>query len=131
MTRYEKITISLPSRAAENARKAVAEGRASSVSAYIVEAIEMQNKADNWDEVFAQMMAETGGPMQPWEERAADRALGLLPSGEPDPDAPQIIYAQKVFDEERRKWERAGNTNGKKRTAGTKTGRTTRKKRSP
>ena len=75
MTRYEKITISLPSRAAETARQAVKDGRSSSVSAYIVEALEMQTKTDNWDELFEQMMEETGGPMQPWEERAADRAL--------------------------------------------------------
>jgi hypothetical protein len=106
MTRYEKITISLPSRAAESARKAVKDGHASSVSAYIVEALEMQTKTDNWDEVFEQMMEETGGPMQPWEERAADRALGLLPDGRPDPNAPQIIYARKVFEEERLKHER-------------------------
>jgi Arc/MetJ-type ribon-helix-helix transcriptional regulator len=91
MTRYEKITISLPSRAAENARKAVKEGRASSVSAYIVEALHQQTKTDDWDVVFAEMMEETGGPMKEWERRAADRALGLLPNGEPDPNAPQII----------------------------------------
>jgi hypothetical protein len=107
MTRYEKITISLPSRAAETARKAVKDGHASSVSAYIVEALEMQTKTDNWDEVFEQMMEETGGPMKPWEVRAATRALGLLPNGQPDPAAPQIIYARKIFEEERKKHERS------------------------
>jgi len=107
MTRYEKITISLPSRAAEKARQAVKDGRSSSVSAYIVEALEMQTKTDNWDEVFEQMMEETGGPMQPWEVHAATRALGLLPNGQPDPNAPQIIYARKIFEEERKKHERA------------------------
>ena len=66
----------------------------------------MQTKTDNWDELFEQMMEETGGPMQPWEERAADRALGLLPDGRPDPNAPQVIYARKIFEEERLKHER-------------------------
>ena len=77
MTRYEKITISLPSRAAENARRAVKEGRAESVSAYVVSALDQHGATYDLGTLLAEMLEETGGPMTPAEHRAARRELGL------------------------------------------------------
>jgi Arc/MetJ-type ribon-helix-helix transcriptional regulator len=71
-----KITISLPSRAAEQVRRAVKRGRAASASAYIASAIETKAKSETLDELFAEMLQQTGGPMTPAEIREADRALG-------------------------------------------------------
>jgi hypothetical protein len=47
MTSFEKIAVSLPLQAAESARRAVRRGRATSVSAYIAEAIEEKAKLDD------------------------------------------------------------------------------------
>ena len=77
MTRYEKIAISLPSRAAEHVRKAVRYGRAPSASAYIAGVIEKEAKAQTLMELLDEMLEETGGPMTPAEKRWADRMLGL------------------------------------------------------
>ena len=79
MTRYEKIAISLPSHAAEGVRRAVREGRAPSVSAYVASAIEEKNKQYDLKALLDEMLEETGGPLTPAERRAAERALGLTP----------------------------------------------------
>ena len=77
MTSYEKIAVSLPTRAAESARRAVRRGRAPSVSAYVAAAIEEKAKNDDLSAFLDEMLAETGGPLTAAEKRAADRALGL------------------------------------------------------
>jgi hypothetical protein len=77
MTRYEKLAISLPSRAAESARRAVRKGQAPSVSAYVAAAIEEKSKREDLAAFLASMLAETGGPLTAAEARAADRALGI------------------------------------------------------
>jgi hypothetical protein len=77
MTRYEKITVSLSSRAAENARRAVRDGRASSVSAYVTEVLEEKGSREELIAMLDQMLEETGGPPTPAEIRAVDRALGF------------------------------------------------------
>ena len=77
MTRYTKIAISLPLRAAENARRAVKQGRATSVSAYVAAAIEEKAGRDDLASLLEEMLAETGGPPTPAEWRAAGRALGI------------------------------------------------------
>jgi Arc/MetJ-type ribon-helix-helix transcriptional regulator len=79
MTRYEKIAISLPSRAAETVRRAVKAGKAPSVSAYIVEAIEQHSKKETLEELLDEALAATGGPLTPAEIRWADRMLGIKP----------------------------------------------------
>jgi Arc/MetJ-type ribon-helix-helix transcriptional regulator len=76
MTAYQKIAISLPLQAAENVRRAVKQGRAASVSAYIAAAIDEKAKTENLATMLAEMLAETGGPLSPAERRAADRRLG-------------------------------------------------------
>jgi hypothetical protein len=76
MTRYAKIAVSLPLRAAESARSAVRAGRAASVSAYVAAAIADKAKLDELAGLLDEMLAESGGPLTSAERRAADRALG-------------------------------------------------------
>jgi hypothetical protein len=77
MTRYEKLAISLPSGAAESARRAVRKGRAASVSAYVAAAIEEKAKREDLAAFLDSMLAETGGPLTAAEAREADRSLGI------------------------------------------------------
>ena len=71
-----KIAVSLPSGLVEQAQRAVAEGRASSVSAYVARALEEQAKLDDLATLLQEMLGETGGPLTASERKAADRALG-------------------------------------------------------
>lgn len=71
-----KIAVSLPPELVEQARGAVADGRADSVSAYVAEALEEKATADDLAALLDQMLTETGGPLSPEEVDAADRALG-------------------------------------------------------
>jgi len=71
-----KIAVSLPAGLVEQARRAVVEGRASSVSAYVARALEEQAKLDDLASLLDEMLAETGGPLTVSERKAADRALG-------------------------------------------------------
>ena len=77
MTRYEKITISLPSRAAENVRRAVKAGRAESASAYVLAALDQHGTSLDYATVLAELLEESGGPVTEAELRAARRMLGL------------------------------------------------------
>lgn len=77
MNGSEKIAVSLPGGLAERARKAVRQGRAASVSAYVATALEEKIKLDELSTLLDEMLAETGGPLTPMERRAADRALGV------------------------------------------------------
>jgi hypothetical protein len=77
MTGFEKIAVSLPSRAAERARHAVRRGQATSVSAYIAEAIEEKAKLYDLAALLDEMLAASGGPLTAAERRAADRTLGI------------------------------------------------------
>jgi hypothetical protein len=74
MTRYAKLAISLPLRAAEHVRRAVKAGKADSVSSYIARAIEERAKSDDGD-LFEELLAETGGPLTEAEKRMVDREL--------------------------------------------------------
>lgn len=80
MTSYEKLAVSLPSRVAERARRAVREGRAPSLSAYVAKALDEKADVDELAALLAAMLAETGGPLTTAETRAADRALGVTPA---------------------------------------------------
>jgi hypothetical protein len=81
MTRYQKIAVSLPVRAAETARRAVRQGKAPSVSAYIASAIEEKSKKETLADLLDEMLAETGGPLTPKEIRDVDRIVGPWPKG--------------------------------------------------
>ena len=71
-----KIAVSLPSELVEQAQRAVAEGRAASVSAYVARALEEKAKLDDLASLLDEMLADSGGPLTPRERKAADRALG-------------------------------------------------------
>ena len=71
-----KIAVSLPAGLVEHAKRAVAEGRSSSVSAYVARAMEEQAKLDDLASMLDEMLAETGGPLTASEREAADKALG-------------------------------------------------------
>ena len=60
----------------DQARAAVATGRAASVSAYVAEALEERAKLDDLSAFLDEMLAATGGPLTSAEQDAADRALG-------------------------------------------------------
>ena len=77
MTSYEKIAVSLPTRAVERARRAVRSGRASSVSAYVADAIEEKAKLADLASLLDEMLSESGGPLSVAEQRSADRMLGV------------------------------------------------------
>lgn len=71
-----KLAISLPDEQVEEARRAVAEGRAASVSAYISTALSRIRGMKTWSRPLAEMDAEYG---EPTAERYAwaERVLGL------------------------------------------------------
>jgi Arc/MetJ-type ribon-helix-helix transcriptional regulator len=71
-----KIAISLPDELAEQARAAVREGRAASVSSYVAAAIAQAEGARGITELVADMRAEDGPPDEADYEWAR-RALGL------------------------------------------------------
>ncbi len=71
-----KIAVSLPSELVEQARQAVANGQARSVSAYVAAALEEKAKLDDLASLLDDMLAESGGPLTARERKAADRALG-------------------------------------------------------
>lgn len=71
-----KIAVSLPTELVQQAQRAVAAGRATSVSAYVARALEEQAKLDDLASLLEEMLAETGGQLTAAERKAADRALG-------------------------------------------------------
>ena len=77
MTTYTKLAVSMPSRVAEGARRAVRKGRAASLSAYVAEAVQEKLAQDDLASLLAEMLEETGGPLTASERRAAERALGI------------------------------------------------------
>jgi hypothetical protein len=74
-----KVAVTLPPALLLRARRAVHEGRAPSVSAYVAAALEEKTKLDDLADLLARMLAETGGPLTAAERFAADGALGLRP----------------------------------------------------
>ncbi len=72
-----KIAVTVPRPLVANARRAVKEGRAESVSAYVTAALEEKAKLDDLKALLDEMLAETGGPLTLAERREAERALGL------------------------------------------------------
>jgi Arc/MetJ-type ribon-helix-helix transcriptional regulator len=71
-----KIAVSLPDELVAAARRAVAEGRAASVSAYVAGALARQLREEDLSATIAEMRAEHGVPSV--EDYAwADRVLGI------------------------------------------------------
>jgi Arc/MetJ-type ribon-helix-helix transcriptional regulator len=72
-----KIAVSLPDHLVDEARAAVASGRASSVSAYVAEAMVEKSRRRTLAEVLDQMDADLGVPSAQARTRAA-RVLDAL-----------------------------------------------------
>jgi len=72
----KKIAVSLPDELVAAARRAVDDGRAASVSAYVAAALARQVREDDVTALLAEMRAEHGGPSS--EDYAwADEVLGI------------------------------------------------------
>lgn len=79
-TRYDsgmtvKIAVSLPDELVARAKRAVAEGRAASVSAYVAAALARQVREDELSAMLAEMRAEHGAPSADdvaWADRVLD-----------------------------------------------------------
>ena len=71
-----KIAVSLPDELVDAARRAVAEGRSNSVSAFIAAAIADKARFDDLEALLADMAAESGPPHEA-DRRWARQALGL------------------------------------------------------
>jgi antitoxin ParD1/3/4 len=72
----KKIAVSLPDARVAQARRAVAEGRAASVSAYVAEALARREQEDDAEALISEMIAEHGEPSE--EDVAwARQALGI------------------------------------------------------
>jgi len=69
-----KIAVSLPDHLVEQAKRAVAEGRAASVSAYVAEALEARQSQESLRQVLEDWNIELSPPT-PEEYAAADAAL--------------------------------------------------------
>jgi Arc/MetJ-type ribon-helix-helix transcriptional regulator len=69
-----KIAIALPPEQLARVRRAVKRGRASSVSAYIVQALAKQDREESLADVVRDLVAEYGAPT-PGEQAWARRAL--------------------------------------------------------
>ena len=76
MTSVRKIAVSLPKHVVDGARRAVRNGQAKSVSAYVADALEEKVKLDDLSLLLDEMLGESGGPLTVAERRAADRSLG-------------------------------------------------------
>lgn len=76
MTTTEKIAVSLPRPIAARLRRAVKQGKAASVSAYVASALDEKAKLDDLSDLLDEMLAASGGPLTPTEIRVADRAIG-------------------------------------------------------
>jgi Arc/MetJ-type ribon-helix-helix transcriptional regulator len=72
-----KIAVSLPPEQVKEAKRAVKEGRAHSVSAYVADALRRQQRADSLAALLEELVAEHGEP-SPADYDWARHALGLI-----------------------------------------------------
>ena len=83
----EKIAVTLPPELVSAARRAVRQGRAASVSAYVAESMALRGREDTLRQLLDEMDAEYGPP-SPEALAWADHVLGL-DGGNPD-DLPRV-----------------------------------------
>ncbi len=74
-----KIAISLPRPLLAIAQRAVKDGRAENVSAYVAAAIEAKAKRDDLRGLLDALLLETGGRMTAAERIEAERMVGVKP----------------------------------------------------
>jgi hypothetical protein len=70
-----KIAITIDDELVRRAKLEVAAGRASSVSAYIEEAVAARAQADALDALLDELLAASGGPLTAQERAETDRVL--------------------------------------------------------
>ena len=70
-----KIAVSVPQEVLRRARLAVRRGRAPSMSAFVVAALERKTKLDDLEERLAEMLSESGGRLTAKERSVADRTI--------------------------------------------------------
>jgi len=70
-----KIAVSLDRALVAKMRKAVSDGAAPSVSAYVEETIAARLSSEDFDTMLDEMLAETGGPLTDEERAWVDRIL--------------------------------------------------------
>lgn len=71
----EKLAISIPAEILARARRSAKREHATSLSAYISEALEQKSTMDDLQHLLEEMLAQSGGAMTTAERRAADRVL--------------------------------------------------------
>lgn len=71
-----KIAITIDEELVRRAKLEVAAGRATSVSAYIEEAVARRAEGDALDDLLHELLEATGGPLTDEERASADRILG-------------------------------------------------------
>jgi Arc/MetJ-type ribon-helix-helix transcriptional regulator len=71
-----KIAVSLPDELVAQARAAVSEGRAPSVSAYVAAAMRQKAKLDDLQALVEELLDASGGPLTDEERATADATLG-------------------------------------------------------
>lgn len=74
-----KIAITVSQATLAKAKKAVKEGRATSVSAFFEAAVEHRESREDTIAMLDDILEETGGPLTAAEKREADRILGTKP----------------------------------------------------
>jgi len=79
MTASKKIAISLPAPLVAKALRAVKDGHATSVSAYIARAVEEKATHEDLLAMLDGVLGETGGPITVEEQNLLDRARDLRP----------------------------------------------------
>lgn len=77
MTTKAKIAVTLDPARVEAARRAVAEGRAASVSAYVERALERFEEIDPFITDLDDSLMRTGGPITDEERARIEREFGL------------------------------------------------------
>ena len=96
MTSVEKITVSLPAGQVAAARRAVEEGRAPSVSAYVSAGLDLQEQREALAVLVDEWLAEDGRP----PEEAYAWADAVLEGGSPRTERPRRVVGATVADAE-------------------------------
>jgi Arc/MetJ-type ribon-helix-helix transcriptional regulator len=73
--RAEKIAVSVPAGLLKEVRRLVKAGRASSVSAYVAQALENETKQERLEDLLEEWLEASGGPATAAEQSAARQTI--------------------------------------------------------
>lgn len=71
----EKLAVSIPAEILARARRSAKREHATSLSAYVAEALAQKSTLDDLAHLLDELLGQTGGPMTAAERKAADRVL--------------------------------------------------------